>query len=60
MASDLLLYDTHRNTLLVGGDKVSGSDCSGGIVSALHIKSELYGTLRTEVWTLTVLQGKHR
>ena len=51
---------THRNTLLVGGDQVSGGNCSGGIICALHIKCELHRALGTKVWTLTILQEQHR
>ena len=51
-----ILIATHRNTLLVGGDQVSGGNCSGGIVCALHIKCELHRALGTKVWTLTILQ----
>ena len=55
-----ILSATHRNTLLVGGDQVSGGNCSGGIVCALHIKCELHRALGTKVWTLTILQEQHR
>ena len=54
------LSTTHRNTLLVGGDKVSCGNCSGGIIRAFHIKCELHRALRTKVWTLTILQAQHR